>query len=128
MVYQKKKGIPRKLSEAAAKAGMLGGRSKSPKKIEAVKKNLKNVKHRERYTYNSKVFCVLGVLNPRKCLMPLEVLANPKAYRGRAFTVKEMLPDGEFKRHRVYFRYVDKRGKIEVDDKGMFHVWTWKDN
>ena len=109
-------------NQAAGVMGRKGGRMKTPAQMAAYRRNAKLGGRPERYTYDDKVRCVMGVLNPKMCLMPLEVLANPKAHKNKTFPVKWKNQQEEFERYTVYFRYVDFDGTIEVDDKGLFHV------
>ena len=109
-------------SAAAGVMGHKGGSMKTPAQMAAYKRNAKFGGRPELYEYDPKVYCILGVKNQKKCLIPLKVLANPKAYRHQSFTVKWKNPDGIFERYHVFFRYVDFNGTIEVDDRGIIHV------
>jgi hypothetical protein len=124
--YKPRPGVPQDVRDFAASLGRRGGGKATDLQRAAASKNVKKVTHPEKFTYNDKKYCILGILNPKKCLMPDDVARNPKKYHDKYFRVKWANPKGKIIKYPARFRYTDKvRHKLEIDEKGFIHVQNY---
>lgn len=124
--YKPKPGVPKAVRDAASALGKLGGGRATELQRAAASRNVKKAKRPEKYTYDNKIYCIMGVLNPKKCLMPDYVANHPKEYHDKYFAVKWVNPKGKIVKYPARFRYSDKvRKKLEIDEKGFIHVQNY---
>lgn len=109
MVYIKKKGIDPDISHAASLMGKKGGKSKSPKKLEAIAKNALEGGRPAIYSYAKKVSAVLGSRHKRKCIIPDEVAKAPNNFTSHSFPAFWAA-----KRINVRIRFIDDDGVLHV--------------
>lgn len=124
--YKPRPGVPKEVREAATAMGKLGGGKATDLQRAAAGRNIKKAKHLEKYTYDNKIYCILGVINPKKCLMPDVVAKKPKDYHDKYFKVKWVNPKGKIVKYSARFRYSDEgRRKLEIDKQGFIHVQNY---
>lgn len=124
--YKPKPGVPKEVRAYASEMGKRGGGKATALQRAAAGRNIKKANHPERYTYDNKIYCILGVLNPKKCLMPDDVAKNPKEYHDKYFTVKWVNPKGKIVKYSARFRYSNEaRRKLEIDEQDFIHVQNY---
>ena len=101
--YKKKKGIPKAVSEVMAEMGRIGGSRKSAKQLAAWKKNASFSDGRPRlYHYVKKTKAVIGTLDPKRCIIPDEVVDHPDKYKTKSFPAYwSNKPGGLVKENRI---------------------------
>lgn len=85
MVYKKKEGVEKDVSDAAAVMGRIGGSVMSPRKLKAVRRNAQFGGRPKKYTFENGVRARLGTRFDRECVIPDDVAKHPKKYKNKTF-------------------------------------------
>lgn len=116
--YKKKRGIPTVVSKVMSKMGQIGGSRKSAKQLAAWRENISHSNGRPRlYNYVKKTKAVIGILDPKHCIIPDEVADRPDKYKSKSFPAYwSNKPGGLVKENRINVVI------LSVADDNVIHV------